>query len=288
MACFGCSRRASKKYLPQDHIEQDLVKTGSLTKKKKKINSFMSWPRLWTKKSDSKTVPVDISISGSFDPIGKSHSVKLDKKDIVSSKKYRLPIGVNAINIYKKRLGTVKEIILESREVNHLNSLTEEDKYDKKNSSRKKETKKTKPLSKSNSPPENINPRSVTTRVDQTSLPPQKKAKLATRENGNNDFARHENEDNKEASDSNSMIGLSVIVVILVLMLFLGKLYAIVCTSAWFYMIPRLRTAVDSKVIVDNIGPDSIVPDLNSDEHKKRVVLEGLLQRNQRNVIRIL
>lgn len=193
---------------------------------------------------------------------------------------------------FQKRLGTVKEIILESREINDLSSLTKEDKYDKKRSSRKKEIKKTRSISKSSSPPENINPSTttVTTRVDQTSLvPPPKKAKLATRENGN-DIVSHEKKEStcKEALDSNSMIGLSIIVVILVLMLFLGKLYAILCTSAWFYMIPRLRTAVDSNHVIVNNGLDSNVPDLNSDEHKKRVVLEGLLQRNQRNVIRIL
>lgn len=176
---------------------------------------------------------------------------------------------------FQKRLGTVKEIILESREMNHLNSLAKEAKYDKKNSSRKKETKKTRTVSKSSSPPENINPSTVTTRVDQ----------LATRENGN-DIVNHEKKESKEALDSNSMIGLSVIVVILVIMLFLGKLYAILCTSAWFYMIPRLKAAVDSNVTVNTVL-DSNVPDLDSDEHKKRVVLEGLLQRNQRNVIRI-
>ncbi|KAL8120517.1 uncharacterized protein LOC141661580 [Apium graveolens] len=284
MACFGCYRRASNK-----NIEEDLVKTGSLTRMKKK-NSFISWPsRLWTKKSDAKTVPVDLSMSGSFDPISKSCSVKLDNKDITSSKKYRLPIGVNAISSYKKRVGTVKEIILESREMNHLNSFAKKAKYDKKNSSRKKEAKKTRSISKSSSPPENINPSTVVTaRVDQTCLPPQKKPKLlASRKNGN-DIVSHENNESKEALDSNLMIGLSVIVVILVLILFLGKLYAILCTSAWFYMIPWLPTAVDCNVIVNTGLEDSNVPDLNSDEHKKRVVLEGLLQRNQRNVIRIL
>lgn len=178
----------------------------------------------------------------------------------------------------------MKEIILESREMNHLNSLAKEARYDKKNSSRKKETKKTRSISKSSSPPENIN--TVITRVDLTSLPPEKKVKLATRENGTN-IVSHENKESRGALDSNSVIGLSVIVVILVLMLFLGKMYAILCTSAWFYMIPRLRTAVDSNVTV-NKGLDSNMPDFNSDEHKKRVVLEGLLQRNQRNVIRIL
>lgn len=167
-----------------------------------------------------------------------------------------------------------------------MNSLRKEDKYDKKNCSPKKKTKKSRSISKSSSPPENINPSTVTTPVDQTSLPPHKKPKLATRENGN-DIVSHDKEDDKEALDSNSVIGLSVIVVVLVLMLFLGKLYAILCTSAWFYMIPRLTTAVDSNVKLTN-ALDSNVPDLNSDEHKKRVVLEGLLQRNQRNVIPIL
>ncbi|WOH07482.1 hypothetical protein DCAR_0726912 [Daucus carota subsp. sativus] len=288
MACFGCSRRASKKNMSHDS-EEDSVKTGSLTKKKKK-NSMTSWPRLWTKKSDAKTVPVDVSVSGSLDPVSKSHEIEVERKNIGSSKKYRLPIGVNALSNYKKRLGTVKEIILERREINSLNSLAKDEKNDKKKSSRKKEpTKKTRP-SKSSSPPENINPGSVTAstaRVAQTSaLPPQKKAKLTTRQKSNDNIVNHE-KDSNEATNSNSMIGLSVIIVILLLMLFLGKLSAILCTSAWFYMIPRLRAAVDSNVTVDNVLEYSTVPDLNSDEHKKKVVLEGLLQRNQRNIIRI-
>ena len=80
--------------------EEDSVKTGSLTKKKKK-NSMTSWPRLWTKKSDAKTVPVDVSVSGSLDPVSKSHEIEVERKNIGSSKKYRLPIGVNALSNYK-------------------------------------------------------------------------------------------------------------------------------------------------------------------------------------------
>ncbi|GFZ00338.1 hypothetical protein Acr_13g0017370 [Actinidia rufa] len=61
------------------------------------------------------------------------------------------------------------------------------------------------------------------------------------------------------------------------------SLCAILCTSAWFYFIPRLRnTAAGSGVWVEN-GLNRVDPDLNYEEQKKKVVLEGFLERKQRN-----
>lgn len=153
--------------------------------------------------------------------------------------------------------------------------------HDKKHSSRKKETNK----NGSSSPPDNETP-TTANRADPTSLPPhrEKKTKTMNGENGDDNVTSVKNQ-NKEALDS--IFGMLVIVVILLFILFWGKLCAVLCTSAWFYMFPRLRTAVDSNAIVNN-ALESDELNLNSDEHKKKVVLEGLLQRNRPNVFRLL
>jgi hypothetical protein len=72
-------------------------------------------------------------------------------------------------------------------------------------------------------------------------------------------------------------------------MIFWGRFCAILCTSAWLYFIPRFR---DSVVVVgggDNHDDDDDakmksknVVDLDSEEYKKKVIMEGLLGRNNR------
>lgn len=74
---------------------------------------------------------------------------------------------------------------------------------------------------------------------------------------------------------------MSIIMVTLVIMILWGRLCAILCTAVWFYFIPRLRSATERPVSSD--GPNPNRPDLNSEEYKKRVVLEGLLERNRRS-----
>lgn len=76
--------------------------------------------------------------------------------------------------------------------------------------------------------------------------------------------------------------------VILIIMVLWGKLCAILCTSAWLYFIPQMRSMGRSD------GGSSSVPDpdhpvgldLGSEEYKKKVVLEGLLERSRRSSLR--
>lgn len=270
MACFGC--------YSQHSVAEDFREDLDLKKLKKK-KSWISWSK--PKKSVAKTVSISVSMSGNLDASSKSHLFKLDKVDVVPSKKHRRHSGVNAgSKAYKKKSGTVKEIILENSEINHLTSSAREDKHDKKHSGRKKESNK----NGSSSPPENKTP-TATNRADITSVPPHREKKTESINVENDDGNVGVKNQNKEALDS--IVGMSIIVVILVLMLIWGKLCAILCTAAWFYMIPRLRTAVDSNVVVNN-ALESDVLNLNSDEHKKKVVLEGLLQRDHRSVIGLL
>ncbi|KAK1380504.1 hypothetical protein POM88_027248 [Heracleum sosnowskyi] len=276
MACFGCSRQLSYDDNVTKDFEEDLVKhTDSLTKKKKK-KLWISWST--PKKSVAKTVSVSVSMPGKLDASSKSHLFKLDEVNVVPSKKHRRHTGVNASDkTYKKKSGTVKEIILENSEINHLAPLAQDDNHDKKHSGRNKETKK----NGSSPPPEN----KTANRANLTSLQPHKEKKTESINVKNGDDNVSAKNQNREALDS--IVGMSVIVVVLVLMLSWGKLCAILCTAAWFYIIPRLRTAVDSNITANN-ALESDVLNLNSDEHKKKVVLEGLLQRDHRSVTRIL
>lgn len=64
-----------------------------------------------------------------------------------------------------------------------------------------------------------------------------------------------------------------------------GQLCAILCTAAWFYVLPRLRTQSDpeimNKSVVESLKGEDYY--FSSEEYKKKVVLEGLLHRNHRN-----
>ncbi|XP_050373827.1 uncharacterized protein LOC126791418 [Argentina anserina] len=84
------------------------------------------------------------------------------------------------------------------------------------------------------------------------------------------------------------LVGMTIIMVTLIIMVLWGRLCAILCTAAWFYLLPRLTqngnftTTTMSSSTAGNTFPhprdDHL--DFSSDEYKKRVVLEGFLERN--------
>ncbi|GJS22184.1 hypothetical protein Tco_1170053 [Tanacetum coccineum] len=90
------------------------------------------------------------------------------------------------------------------------------------------------------------------------------------------------------SGEFDSIVGMSVILVTLLIMVLWGKLCAILCTSAWFFVAPRLggpeghsAIAMAEKRRLES-GDDV---DLESVEYKKKVVMEGLLKRNHRNIV---
>ncbi|MBA0743799.1 hypothetical protein Gogos_006453 [Gossypium gossypioides] len=90
----------------------------------------------------------------------------------------------------------------------------------------------------------------------------------------------------KDLRLDNIELGMSVIVVTLIIMLVWGRLCAILCTSAWLYFCPRFGTRVNGNGSSGGGGVESTQnlnnSYLNSKEYKKKVVLEGLLHRNNR------
>ncbi|XP_061337804.1 uncharacterized protein At5g23160 [Gastrolobium bilobum] len=84
---------------------------------------------------------------------------------------------------------------------------------------------------------------------------------------------------------NDTLVGMSVVVVTLVIMIFWGRFCAILCTSAWLYFIPRFRK---SATVNDDDDPNTKSindVDLDSKLHKKKVIMEGLLERNHRGTL---
>ncbi|XP_057774002.1 uncharacterized protein LOC130993210 [Salvia miltiorrhiza] len=78
-----------------------------------------------------------------------------------------------------------------------------------------------------------------------------------------------------------STVGAVIISVTLVVMIIWGKVWAILCMAAWFYFIPRFRAKMDESYAIKFKSGESDAVDFDSWEYKKRVVLQGLLHRNQ-------
>ncbi|KAM1326404.1 hypothetical protein EV1_010886 [Malus domestica] len=116
--------------------------------------------------------------------------------------------------------------------------------------------------------------------------------------NNNREKAKAKGESSTAANRKNldPLIGMSIILVTLIIMLIWGRLCAILCTSAWFYLLPGLRSAAGATTTAadgsgyphHNSSSNVNTPramDMNSEECKKKVVLEGFLERNHRNII---
>uniref|UniRef100_A0A5B6YXT8 Uncharacterized protein n=1 Tax=Davidia involucrata TaxID=16924 RepID=A0A5B6YXT8_DAVIN len=70
-------------------------------------------------------------------------------------------------------------------------------------------------------------------------------------------------------------IGLCLLLICLFVLIFWGRLCAIICTLTWLFFAPSRSKGVDS--------PENGVDrsEIDSEEHKKRVIMEGLLERNR-------
>lgn len=72
-----------------------------------------------------------------------------------------------------------------------------------------------------------------------------------------------------------SNTGLSLLLLSLLVLIFWGKVCAILCTSTWLFFMPGQSKGGD--LAVNMVG----MLDVDSDEYKKRIILEGLLERNR-------
>lgn len=115
-------------------------------------------------------------------------------------------------------------------------------------------------------------------------LPHQKREKLpaAAAVGGEKKSKRGEEEEVAAVGgEFDSTFGAVIIMVTLVVMVIWGKMCAILCTAAWLYFIPRYRKNLDRSYAVKFKNGGTHRLDFDSREYKKRVVLQGLLHRNQ-------
>ena len=91
--------------------------------------------------------------------------------------------------------------------------------------------------------------------------------------------------DGKLAGKADSFVAITIIMVTLAMMVIFGRLFAILCTSAWFYFIRYLRSDSKSDEIFSSEFDDR---NSNSEELKKKVIFEGFLERKHRSPIGIL
>ncbi|XP_073131169.1 uncharacterized protein [Henckelia pumila] len=81
-----------------------------------------------------------------------------------------------------------------------------------------------------------------------------------------------------EAGKVDSMVGVSVIALTLAVMLIWGKVCAILCSAAWVFFVQYCFKQKNESFQHKNDSDNKIL-DLDSHEYKKRVVLQGFLQR---------
>ncbi|XP_057460317.1 uncharacterized protein LOC130750858 [Actinidia eriantha] len=92
----------------------------------------------------------------------------------------------------------------------------------------------------------------------------------------------------RERVGYSSHVGLCLLLVSLLVLILWGKVCAIFCTSTCFFLVPRCIGKVGSAVNGGKStvnGVDSPEIDSESEAYKKRVIMEGFLQRNRSRVV---
>ncbi|XP_041009887.1 uncharacterized protein LOC121254001 [Juglans microcarpa x Juglans regia] len=284
--CYGFSEEVS---------EQNSVKT--IRSDGKKNTGWFFLPRFRMKKSTgTKTVPVESTLSEKSDPKHKVPASR-SKPDKLTSKLPQAPVHnheppsqipvpapvpSNQKPKAKERpqettYGQARNILLERREHLDHSDISKEDTCRKRLSfHRRKEAIRT-GSSQPGSPENNHKPATRLAAISPTfSLPVSVSANSRAMPKKPN---RHrENESSAEKLDP--VVGLSIIMITLMIMLVWGRLCAVICTSAWFYFVPRLSNASKSRETVGKDPNNSHDQDYDSEEHKKKVVMEGFLERN--------
>ncbi|KAK3027807.1 hypothetical protein RJ639_041975 [Escallonia herrerae] len=283
LCCFGYSGQVSAKKLPHDMAKSD-------TRRKPR---WLSWSRSRMKKYAVKTVPVDATVAESISQSGDLKSVKR------GSSKSQAPataiiLGQNPAasqahntKVAKKRYENEQDTDPESPESLVPSDAVADDTWQKRLPCWKKSTKRA-GASHPGSP--ETQPHSSKTKTSSLSYsasfpaPKQMNPPPPAGVDSKVCQVNKHKENDTFAGKVDPLVGMSIIMVTLVIMMLWGKLCAILCTSAWFFCVPHLKTAMKPSNIIVKNALNSGRPDLDSAEYKKRVVLEGLLDRNHRHV----
>lgn len=300
--CLGCFRFSNKKTLPS-HDYDNNNKSTSRSSRRSSRSSWFCWSRFrMNKSSATKTVPLDISaVCDKQAPIPNNRSLEPKSKQLVSkhqlvaatpnqreasvlprivdsdktpnseaAKPADQEAAADTINLENRRLGALKDDLCQKRRLSFC---------------RKVESIRTGGGSRSSSQPgspvqpeKKPRPRSGTTGTS-AAISPSASPKRQRR--ARKTWFMSNERTMTSANKLDPLVGMTVIMVTLIIMLLWGRLCAILSTAAWFYLIPRLTNS-NSSSTAGNTFPHPRVDDLdfNSDEYKKKVVLEGFLERN--------
>ncbi|GMP92558.1 hypothetical protein CsSME_00042728 [Camellia sinensis var. sinensis] len=243
---------------------------------RKKSPRWFSWPRL--KKSDAKTVPVDAAAA----PAGKKITSKHHAPAKIPADS---PEQSEHEKLQKTRHETSQNIILEdNKDLDHVSS-TKKNTCQKQLSIDRKITVSKISNSHPSSPKKKSKVDHTITVLSPSSSPKQKKKQVTNvGENSKSHGNKMLPESDTLIGKFDPVIGLSIIMVTLIIMFVWGRVCAILCTAALFYVVRRFKIVVRSSVSTQNES-NQIDSDLNYDEYKKKVVLEGFLERKHRNII---
>ncbi|KAK6790877.1 hypothetical protein RDI58_009958 [Solanum bulbocastanum] len=285
LSCFGFSI-----------IEKELLSVNKSIKKKKK-SKLLSFSKILRKNSSAaKTIPVDIS--DKFDNRSKEiHVVKSEKvktpaiaRDVTQAPAVK---GQSQTNIHEKDIKKTKDH--KTKDIIHKNNKSLDpilDKVSDNSTCRINEFSKSVTISSTNNSNHFIKNRTKEKHEikfsHSKSLPPPKRENPVTGKKVNDDEKSSQRRERVLSHDNfDSIMGMSILMVTLLIMLFWGKACAIVCTCAWFYFLPRFQTKNEAAIArkIDGVAGDV---DLNSEEYKKKVVLEGFLERNHRSGVGFL
>ncbi|KAL6970125.1 hypothetical protein U1Q18_029830 [Sarracenia purpurea var. burkii] len=278
--CFGFSRKVPEQN-PQDTVKP-------LCRKKTR---WLSWSRLQIKKPDvkNKTVPIDASVSvagaNRRSPIHPPQGKKNNSKHLVPATATQIPATLRdetvTYNPQKTRHEAAKNIIPEIHEnSDDVGSLKDEKRPKLVSTGRQTEAKNRGICCPPGSPEKKVNPcRTIKTLSHSVSFPAPKAEKQAAADSREKQLRP---ERGTLAGKMDPVVGMSILMVIVVIMLVWGKLCAVLCTSAWFYFAPRLRNAKGGSNVSEENGSNRLGFGLDDQEYKKKVVLEGFLERKRR------
>lgn len=302
LGCFGCS---NNKVWEHKKSAETIPSDGQ---KKKR---WLFWSRSRMKKSGSRTVPVvesnSTTVSEKSNPKNKYSKSKSKPDQPGEVTKHKPPcqeVQVASDQTPNEILSQLQETTYEPHAQNIINIIIpekgehpESDHFDtpkddtckiRSSFCRKIEAIRTgssqpevksKPKTKPKSKPKPTEPTTISHSVSNLD-------KRVAKANGSSTNSRGALKNNDTLSLAkikklDPVAGLSIIMVTLLITLFWGRFFAIICTSAWCYIVPSLRnlTKLSDDVIQTNLNSQ----DYDSGEYKKKVILEGFLKRNHRN-----
>ncbi|KAI4328644.1 hypothetical protein L6164_020980 [Bauhinia variegata] len=260
VCCFGFSREIYTENIPE-------VPDDSLNEKRK--SRWFSWRRILMKKSSTKTVPLNASNEKPKPKRRvKSHSWKLSKS---KSKPILLDSQNPATDLSPPPQTEAAVLAAPNQTPPQTKHGVEQNRGDNRRSRQHVAPSKEDTRQKKGSSPIKETPAMSTS----VSL---EKRRGSSSSLHKTTLAQSKRLTQAKRNSSHPMVGMSVIMVTLIIMILWGRLCAILSTAAWLYYIPRFRTTVENDR--KNLTANPIDMDVDSKVYKKKVILEGLLERN--------